>query len=106
MEQNSILDEIQELNLSYLLLVRRLLNEDKPMAMYRLKIDEPMADLLLSLSAKELSRLARLNQLICRPNFEQAEQLEKLLRNPRDQGLMPTHLAMLMASANPAKGAG
>ncbi|GHA06201.1 flagellar transcriptional regulator FlhD [Oceanisphaera arctica] len=98
METNSILDEIQELNLSYLLLVKRLLNDDKAMAMYRLKMDEPMADLLLSLSARELSRLARMNQLICRPNFEHAEQLEKLLRNPREQGLTQTHLALLMAS--------
>lgn len=98
MEQNSILDEIQELNLSYLLLVQRLLNDDRAIAMFRLKIDEPMADLLLSLSIKELSQLSRMNQLISRPNFDNAAQLETLLRNQRGQGLTQTHLAMFMAS--------
>ncbi|GAA3539948.1 flagellar transcriptional regulator FlhD [Zobellella aerophila] len=98
MERDSILDEIQELNLSYLLLVQRLLSEDRAIAMFRLKIDEPMADLLSSLSIKEISQLSRMNQLVSRPSFEDAAQLETLLRNQRGQGLTQTHLAMFMAS--------
>ncbi|GGX80120.1 flagellar transcriptional regulator FlhD [Litchfieldella qijiaojingensis] len=98
MQIDSILDEIQDLNLSYLLLVQRLLNEDRSTAIFRLKISESMADLLASLSAKQLSKLARTNQLLCRLCYEDPDQLKKLTHNQREQGLSQTHAALLMAS--------
>ncbi|MFC3285451.1 flagellar transcriptional regulator FlhD [Litchfieldella rifensis] len=100
METDSILDEIQDLNLSYLLLVQRLLNEDRATAIFRLKISESMADLLASLSAKQLSRLSRTNQLLCRLCYEDADQVMKLTHNQREQGLSQTHAALLMASSS------
>ncbi|MGL6251740.1 MAG: flagellar transcriptional regulator FlhD, partial [Billgrantia desiderata] len=48
MKNTNHLDEIQELNLAYLLLAQRLLNDDRAAAMFRLKIDGETADLLSS----------------------------------------------------------
>ncbi|KXS35481.1 MAG: flagellar transcriptional activator FlhD [Halomonadaceae bacterium T82-2] len=100
MPTDSLLSDIQDTNLSYLLLVQRLLNEDRPTAMFRLKLSEEMADLLVSLSVKQLGQLARSNQLLCRLCFEEPDQLRKLIEDPRDQGLGQIHSALLMASGS------
>lgn len=99
MNIDSVLDEIQDLNLSYLLLVQRLLGEDRASAMFRLKLSEEMADLLSSLSAKQLGKLSRTNQLLCRLCYEDADQLRKLTHNQREHGLSQTHAALLMAAS-------
>ncbi len=93
--------EIQELNLSYLLLAQRLLKEDPATARFRLKIGEELAELIVSLSARQLARLARTNQLLFRPCLEEVAQLEKVVNNERDQGLSQTHAALLLASVSP-----
>lgn len=98
MHIDSLLGDIQDINLSYLLLVQRLLNEDRATAMFRLKLSEPMADLLASLSVKQLGQLSRTNQLLCRLCFDDPGQLMKLTNDPREQGLGQTHAALLMAS--------
>lgn len=98
MTVDSLLEDIQDINLSYLLLVQRLLNEDRATAMFRLKLSESMADLLASLSIKQLGQLSRTNQLLCRLCFDSPEQLLKLTNDPREQGLGQTHAALLMAS--------
>lgn len=96
------LDEIQELNLAYLLLAQRLLNDDRAAAMFRLKIDEETAELLQSLGAAQLTRLARTNQLLCHFGFEGAEQLRQVVDNPRDNGLSQFHASLLMAGRGAA----
>lgn len=100
MHIDSLLNDIQDTNLSYLLLVQRLLHEDRATALFRLKLSEPMADLLASLSVKQLGQLARSNQLLCRLCFDDPEQLMKLIEDPREQGLGQTHAALLMASVS------
>ncbi len=97
MKNTNHLDEIQELNLAYLLLAQRLLNDDRAAAMFRLKINEETADLLSSLGAAQLTRLARTNQLLCHFGFEGAEQLRQVVDNPRDNGLSQFHASLLMA---------
>ncbi|MCE8026718.1 flagellar transcriptional regulator FlhD [Billgrantia aerodenitrificans] len=97
MKNMNHLDEIQELNLAYLLLAQRLLNDDRAAAMFRLKIDGETADLLSSLGVIQLTRLARTNQLLCHFGFEGAEQLRQVIDNPRDNGLSQFHASLLMA---------
>ncbi|WP_030074273.1 flagellar transcriptional regulator FlhD [Halomonas alkaliantarctica] len=97
MSQTSFLDEIQEINLAYLLLAQRLLVEDREAAMFRLKVDSELADLLVSLNARQLTKLARNNQLICRLSQTSAHQLRKITENPRDQGLSGLHASLLSA---------
>ena len=97
MSQTSFLDEIQEINLAYLLLAQRLLVEDREAAMFRLKVGSELADLLVSLNARQLTKLARNNQLICRLSQTSVHQLRKITHNPRDQGLSGLHASLLSA---------
>ncbi|BCA90327.1 MULTISPECIES: flagellar transcriptional regulator FlhD [Halomonadaceae] len=97
MSQTSFLDEIQEINLAYLLLAQRLLSEDREAAMFRLKIDSELADLLVSLNAWQLTKLARSNQLVCRFSHSSGRRLREILENPRDQGLSGLHASLLSA---------
>ncbi|MCL7929272.1 flagellar transcriptional regulator FlhD [Halomonas llamarensis] len=101
MSQTSFLDEIQEINLTYLLLAQRLLGEDREAGMFRLKIDAEMADLLMALNARQLTQLARTNQLLCRLTSVSAEQLRQVTHNPRDQGLAGLHTSLLLAGKAP-----
>ena len=97
---DTLLSEIQDINLTYLLLAQRLLKEDYATALFRLKINPVMGELLLSLSAKQLGRLARINQLLFRLSLDDADQLRQLTHNQREQGMSQTHAALLMASAS------
>ncbi|PXX96437.1 flagellar transcriptional regulator FlhD [Halomonas sp. LBP4] len=94
---NDILDEIEELNLAYLLLAQRMLHGDRTSAMFRLKIDDKMAELLLSLNARQLAKLARTNQLLCHFGHDSAERLRQVTHNQREQGLSHFHASLLMA---------
>jgi flagellar transcriptional activator FlhD len=98
MHNESLLEDIQEVNLSYLLLAQRMLKEDRDTAMFRLKIDERMADLMASLSVKQLSQMARSSQLLCRLAYVDPDQFLKLSGNPRELGMAQTHAALLMAA--------
>ncbi|TFY88607.1 flagellar transcriptional regulator FlhD [Pseudomonas kairouanensis] len=97
---NTELEDIQDLNLTYLLLAQNLLRKDREIAIFRLKLSEQMADLLTKLSSKQMTQLARVNQLICRPVFEETERLSKVLGNARELGMVEIHSALLMAAAD------
>jgi len=98
MNESSLIDEIEELNLSYLLLAQRMLQNDRASAMFRLKIDDEMADLLLSLRAAQLAKLARTNQLLCRFAYDDADQLRTVTHPHREHDLSGFHSSVLMAS--------
>ncbi|MBK5929724.1 flagellar transcriptional regulator FlhD [Halochromatium salexigens] len=98
MNETSLINEIEDLNLAYLLLAQRMLRHDRPSAMFRLKIDSDMAEQLLSLSARQLAKLARSNQLLCRFGYEDAAQLRAVTRQPREHDLSGFHSSLLMAS--------
>ncbi len=98
---NEDLAEIQDLNLTYLLIAQRLLKADYTMALMRLKIDDAMGSLLLSLSTKQLGQLARNNQFLFRLCLEDADQVSQLVSNDRDQGMGRIHASLLMASVTP-----
>lgn len=100
MTQSKVLAELQELNLNYLLLVQKLVIEDREAAIFRLKIDEELADLIAEMSAKDLTMLARQPQSWLRPCVDAASVLKNILSNSRAPSMRETHLAMLMATAN------
>ncbi len=101
---NTDLADIQELNLSYLLLAQNLLRKDREVAIFRLKLSENMADLLIKLSSKQMTQLSRINQLICRPIFEEAERISRALDNSRELGMVEIHTSLLMAAADRSDG--
>lgn len=98
---NEDLAEIQDLNLTYLLVAQRLLKADYTLALMRLKIDDAMGSLLLSLSAKQLGQLARNNQFLFRFCLEDSGQVAQLVNNDRDQGMGLIHASLVMASVTP-----
>ncbi|WP_153074275.1 flagellar transcriptional regulator FlhD [Paraburkholderia bonniea] len=67
---SEMLDEIREMNLSYLLLAQHLLREDREVAMARMGIAAPLADVLVNLSLAQVSKLAASNQMLCRFRFD------------------------------------
>ncbi|QEM83797.1 flagellar transcriptional regulator FlhD [Halomonas binhaiensis] len=98
MSSTTLINEIQELNLAYLLLAQRLLAEDRDTAMLRLNIDPQQASLLANLNARQLTRLSRTTQLLCHLGVGSAEQLRQITDNPREQGLSHIHSSLLMAT--------
>lgn len=58
--------EIHEVNLTYLMLAQKLIARDKVEAMFRLGLSEEAADMLATLSAAQILKLATGNMLLCR----------------------------------------
>jgi flagellar transcriptional activator FlhD len=58
--------EIREVNLTYLMLAQKLIQQDKVEAMFRLGLSEDAADMLATLSAAQVLKLATGNMLLCR----------------------------------------
>ncbi len=98
MPQSRVIAELQELNLNYLMLVQKLLREDRDTAIFRLKIDDELADFIADLTINELTALARQPHCLLKPSLGSVEQLKAILNNKRETGMRDTHLAMLMAS--------
>jgi flagellar transcriptional activator FlhD len=66
MTREQMLAEIREANLTYLMLAQNLVRMDKAEAVFRLGLNEESADLLATLSAAQILKLASGNTLLCR----------------------------------------
>lgn len=97
MEANQILDEIRDINLSYLLLAKQMLREDQVSAIYRLGINQDLADIIDKLSSAQLIKMAATNMLLCRFRFDDRLIAEMLSNDSRDQSVTKSHAAILMA---------
>ncbi len=103
MSTEHLLDDVRDVNLSYLLLIQRLINTDRELAMFRLKIDEEMADLLSTIPLPDLARLARCNQLLCHFSLDSAQELYALINAARDDDMRQVHAAILLAGQDRRK---
>ena len=65
MTNEQLLAEIREANLTYLMLAQTLIRKDKAEAVFRLGLNEDSADILASLSAAQVMKLASRNTLLC-----------------------------------------
>ncbi|QOJ23408.1 MAG: flagellar transcriptional regulator FlhD [Gammaproteobacteria bacterium] len=97
METNQLLDEIRDINLSYLLLAKQMLRDDRVSAMYRLGINQDIADILDRLSSAQLIKMAASNMLLCRFRFDDRLIADMLSSDNRDQSVTKSHAAILMA---------
>ncbi len=89
---------IYDINLSYLLLAQRLINEEKASAMFRLGIDIEMAEVLAQLTFPQLVKLAETNQLICRFRFSDHNRIHHLTKESRVDDLQQIHTGILLSS--------
>ena len=66
MDNEQLLAEIREANLTYLMLAQNLIRQDKAEALFRLGLTEEAADLLAALSPAQTMKVASGNMLLCR----------------------------------------
>jgi flagellar transcriptional activator FlhD len=98
MSTSDMLNEIREVNLSYLLLAQRLLREDKPLGMFRMGISDQLADVLANLSLAQTVKLAASNQMLCRFRFDDHAVLTALADKGKQGVVAQARSAILMAS--------
>ncbi|CCG87542.1 flagellar transcriptional regulator FlhD [Erwinia piriflorinigrans] len=98
MGTSELLKHIYDINLSYLLLAQRIINQEKASAMFRLGIDEQMADALSSLTLPEMVKLAETNQLVCQFRFSDHQSISRLTQESRVEDLQQIHTGILLSS--------
>jgi flagellar transcriptional activator FlhD len=65
-----LMQEIQETNMSYLMLAQHMLREDKDQAMFRLGLSEETAEMMAQLTPGQVLKIAASNMLMCRFRFD------------------------------------
>jgi flagellar transcriptional activator FlhD len=102
---NSSLNDIREVNLSYLLLAQRLLRDNYAAGMYRLGFDEDVADIVLRLSPAQLVKLASSSSLICRFRLDDYELLSALTQDAVGGILEQAHSTILLSQRSSVRAA-
>jgi flagellar transcriptional activator FlhD len=95
--EREVLDSIREVNLTYLLLVQRLLREDKATGMFRLGLSATLADILKDLSLAQIVKMAATGQLLCLFRLNDHAALRALTQSAKHADVAPTHAAILLA---------
>ena len=96
-ETHALLQDIQEVNLSYLMLAQRLLRENLAAGMFRLGVTEDVAGILLELSPAQLVKLASSSSLICGFRLDDYNLLSTLTRDVLDGVLQQAHTTILLS---------
>ncbi len=89
--------EIKELNLTYLMLAQHMIREDKYAAAYRLGINQQSSDILVSLTASQVLKLASANVLLCRMRCDDRFILGLLTSHGKEGVMSQSHAAILIA---------
>ena len=89
--------EIREINLSYILLAQRLLREDRPVGRFRLGLSGHLADILAGFTLAQTVKLAACDQLLCVLRFNGPAMLSALLEPAKQVDMTGTHTAILLA---------
>ncbi|GLC92973.1 flagellar transcriptional regulator FlhD [Cupriavidus sp. TA19] len=93
-----ILRDIQQLNLSYLLLAQRLLRQHEAEALFRLGMRQELGHALAALTPAQMMSLARSSLLLCRFRLDDCKLLASLTAPEARHPLQALHAAIVMAS--------
>lgn len=96
MNTNQLHLEIKDANLSYMLLARQMIQDDKEAAIFRLGISQEMAELIAGLSSAQLLKMAASNMLLCRFRFDEKLLLNMITDYNKDRMMSQAHTAILM----------
>lgn len=96
-DTNSVLHDIREVNLSYLMLAQRLLRENYSAGMFRLGLGADVADIVLSLSPAQLVKLASSSSLICGFRLDDYCLLSSLTQDVLGGVLQQAHSTILLS---------
>lgn len=102
MDNREVLETIRDINLSYLLLAKHMLNEDYAEGLFKLGISAQLADILHTLTPAQTIRLAQADDLVCDFRFDDAAMLTALTSTEKALDATATHAAILLA-AQPAR---
>ena len=100
MTTEQLLDEIREANMTYLILAQTMIRRDKAEALYRLGINDAVADLIATLSAGQILKIAASNMLMCHFRFDDEVVWNLLTSHSKDRArsaAVGVHAAILMA---------
>jgi len=96
---NPHIQNINDLNLSYLLLAQQLINQgDKDAASFRLGLSEPLIKILKDLSISQLVKLASTNQLICKLRINSEAVIDFLTKDSRIDALQHLHTGIILST--------
>lgn len=93
----SLLNDIQEVNLSYLMLAQRLLRENLAAGMFRLGFDADVAETVLKLSPAQIVKLAGSSSVICAFRLNDGQLLSSLTHDVLGGVLQQAHSTILLA---------
>ena len=97
MNTEQMVNEVRELNLSYLMLAQQMIREDKDTAVFRLGINKDMADIIEQLSSGQIAKMSSFSTLLCRFRFDDRLLLEMLTSHSKDRLMGSSHAMVLMA---------
>jgi flagellar transcriptional activator FlhD len=97
MNDHETVESIREVNLSYLMLAKHMLREDRAAGMFRLGLSAQVAELLSSLSPAQIVKLAACDQLLCAFRFDDHTMLGSLVAADRPRNVASLHTAVLLA---------
>jgi flagellar transcriptional activator FlhD len=97
MNAQQLHEEIKEANLSYMMLAKQMISDDKASAIFRLGISEEMADLLTGLSPAQILKMATSNMLLCAFRFDERLLLNMITDYNKDRMMSQAHATILMA---------
>lgn len=92
-----LLKDINEVNLSYLMLAQRLLQEDLESGMYRLGFDIDTAQTILNLSPAQIVKVSGTNSLLCSFRLRDSQLLKLLSQGEIDSVIQKAHSTILLA---------
>lgn len=97
MSETTNVNEIGDLNLTYLLLAQRLVREDVATAMFRMGLSREVADLLGNLSLSQIVKLAASSLFLCRLRLDDQPILSALTQNGKSLPLQQAHAAIVLS---------
>jgi flagellar transcriptional activator FlhD len=97
MNTETMLDEIRDANLTYLMLAQALIRKDRAQALFRLGLSEEVADVVAGLSAAQILKIAASNMVMCRFRFDDQVVWNLLTSHGRDKEVSGVHAAIIMS---------
>ena len=97
MQTNDLNSEIRDANLSYLMLAQQMIRSDKAAAIFRLGINESIANKLDTLSTTQVLKLATGSCMLMRFRFDDAVVLGMLCDDKKEHAQSRSHAAILLA---------
>jgi flagellar transcriptional activator FlhD len=97
MNTEQMINEVRELNLSYLMLAQQMIRDDKDTATFRLGINKDMADIIDQLTPAQIAKMSSFSTLLCRFRFDDRLLLDMLTSHSKDRLMSTSHAMVLMA---------